>query len=136
MREGSFQVETMGSLTFDCFREMMIRHNISSKGSLRPDKDRQFAVVNYNIDGLKMLWNIALGASDKEVKEKATAFLVEIHVSLWREKKADLPRISRTFIQVTMDAVPRENPNRARVLEVLTLARRFVNQYLCCDKVG
>ena len=111
----------------------MVRHNIS-RGSMRPDKD-QFAVVNYNIDGLDSLWNLAISAGDREVKERAIQFLLEIHVSLWREKKASLPVVARTFVNTTMGLLPKERPEKAKVLETIGLIKRFINQYPPANRV-
>ena len=123
-----FPVQKITAAAFECYKDMMIRCNII-KGSMRAEKD-QVVVVNYSMDGLAMLWNIALFALDKEIKEKALTFLVEIHVSLWREKKAELSIISRSFARTTMGLIHTDKPDRATVLDVLNIIKRFINQYL------
>ncbi len=129
----SFQMQTVNGAAYECYRDTMVRYNVC-KGNIKSEKDGKLAVSSYPLDGLNMLRNTALSAPDREVREQASQFLIDIHVSLFKEKKADLPRIARTFVHFVMAFLPKDRPDRLQVLDVLELIRRFIFQYYASAK--
>eukprot|EP01022_Parablepharisma_sp_SALTPOND_P002104 TRINITY_DN1086_c0_g1_i1.p3 TRINITY_DN1086_c0_g1~~TRINITY_DN1086_c0_g1_i1.p3 ORF type:complete len:537 (+),score=63.48 TRINITY_DN1086_c0_g1_i1:6566-8176(+) len=123
---GNFQPKSASVTGYYCYKEFFIRFNTLKK-VIKVDKGR-LIVLNFPVEGLDMLWKLAFNSLHTSVKEDATVFLIEIHVSLWKEKKTPLPKVTQNFVSSALGQIPK-TPDLSRVDDLLRILMNYITQF-------
>jgi len=106
----------------------MLRYN-SLKKNIKIEKDK-IITTSANLDGITMTWKIAFTSFDENIRNQASAFLREIYTALFKDGKADLASVVKSFTGYALKEAQSDSKiNKQKIQHFVKMTQDFLEPY-------
>jgi ubiquitin C-terminal hydrolase len=122
-------VNQLSEAGYDCIERYFVHLNRATKKLFFPDGEKEFVVVDHDLDGFSIIWRIALDSTNERVMKPCIAFLIKLYENVADELLQKVGALRQEYIAKCMshfkDYV--DDSNYDRVERILLLLNSLLD---------